>query len=114
MDFLTVEFSDGDCGAASVVAGFEALAGAAARGEPDAALELDVAEDADLPAEHDVLACFGRAGDACLGGDHIVLANFDVVGNLDEIVYFRAFADDRLLKAGAIDAGIGSDFYVVF
>lgn len=114
MDFLAVVFADRDCRAASIVAGFHALAGAAAGGDADVVFELDVAEDAGLTAEHDMLACLGGTCDACLGGDDVMLPDLDVVGDLDEIVDFRAFADDGLFEARTIDGGVGADLDVVF
>ena len=37
----------------------------------------------------------------------------DVVPDLHEIINFRAFPDDRILKGPAIDAAVGADFHVV-
>ena len=37
----------------------------------------------------------------------------DVVPDLDQIINFRAFADDRVLKGAPVDGRIGADFDVV-
>ena len=49
-----------------------------------------------------------------MGGDDVVLADFDVVGDLDEVVDFGALADEGRFEAGAVDGGVGADFNVVF
>src|ERR1019366_3495848 len=49
-----------------------------------------------LSGEDDVLAKLATAGDAHLRDDQGAFADFDVVRDLDEVVNFRAFADDDI------------------
>ena len=45
--------------------------------------------------------------------DHTMAADDDVVPDLDEIINFRALADDRILKGAAVDGRVGPDLDVV-
>src|ERR1019366_6780570 len=66
-----------------------------------------------LSGEDDVLAKLATAGDAHLRDDQGAFADFDVVRDLDEVVNFRAFADDRRAQRSAINRHVGADFHVV-
>ena len=114
MDFLPVVFGNGHGGAASVFAGFERFADAAAGGDHDEIVQFYMADDPYLAAEHDVFAGFYGAGDAGLSGDDVVFTDFDVVSDLDKVVDFGSFTDDGGFEAGPIDGGVGADFDVVF
>ena len=67
-----------------------------------------------LTAEHTPLADFGRTGNACLRGDDGVAADFHVVGYLYQVVQLDSFVDDGGSHGGAVDAGVGTDFHVIF
>lgn len=106
--------SDGDCWAAAVLAGFQRLANAAAGCDKDVVFELDMADNSNLAAKHDVFAGFNRSGDASLSCDDVVLANFNVMGDLDEVVDLCPISDDGSLEARAVDGRVGADLYVIF
>ena len=75
--------------------------------------DLDVADGARLAAHDDEIAELGRARNADLPDDHAMPADDDVVPDLHQIINFRAFADDRILKGPAVDGLVGADFHVV-
>ena len=68
---------------------------------------------ANLSAKHAPVANLGRTGHADLGRHHGILANFAVVGNLDEVVKLHAPAHIGAAHRGAVNAGICADFHVV-
>ena len=105
---------DRDGGTAAIFARFERFADAAAGSNHGEIIDCDVAENAHLPAHHDMMARFGRAGDAGLRSDQIVGADFDIVGNLDEVVDLRSLANDRRIETGTIDGCIGANLDIVF
>src|SRR5438105_3217708 len=73
---------------------------------------MDVIAHAALPAHEDVVARGRRARNTNLGGEGIVLADLDVVGDLHEVVDLGAVADGGRLKSAAVDAGASTDFDV--
>lgn len=74
---------------------------------------LDMVGKGGLPRHHHVIARGTRAGNPHLAGHDIVLADLAVMGDLDEIVDFRALANARGLKSPSIDGRAGADFNVV-
>ena len=42
-----------------------------------------------------------------------MLADADVVPDLDQIVELHTIFDDRVVQSASVDAGIGSDFHIV-
>src|SRR5947209_3655248 len=69
--------------------------------------------DAGLAAHGNVVPDGARAGDANLGGKYVVLADFAVVGDLDEVVDLGAVADRGRLKRAAVDGAPRADLDVV-
>ena len=88
----------------------------------DAALAADdgvivkprVLADADLTADEALRANCRTAGDTCLRGDDRVLADFNVVGNLDQVIKLHAAANDGRFERSPIDAGVRADFDIIF
>jgi hypothetical protein len=72
-------------------------------GNLGAVADLDVADQTGMTAHDDVIAKLGRARNADLAYNHAVAPHHHVVPDLDEIINFRAFADDGILKSAAID-----------
>ena len=115
MDLLAIVFGKGHDGAAGVFAGiFDGLADAAAGGDHDEIGDVDMADDAGLPAENDVAAGFCRTGNARLRDDDVVRADNDVVADLNEVVDLGAGGDAGGLKTGSVDGGVRADFDVIF
>ena len=75
--------------------------------------DLYVARRTRLATHHNEIAEFGRSGNSRLADYDAVSANNDVVPDLHEIINFRAFTDDRILKSTAIDRCIGTDLYMI-
>jgi hypothetical protein len=67
-----------------------------------------------LAGEDAVVADFGGAGEAGLAADHIVGAKLGGVAYQDEVVDFGAATYAGFAHRGAVDAGVGLDFDVVF
>ena len=75
--------------------------------------DADVPDRARLAAHDDVVAELGGARDAGLGDDHAMATDYDVVPDLDEIINFRSFTDDRILKRASVDGRIRANLHVV-
>ena len=61
---------------------------------------------ADLPAKNNAVADFTAAGYADLAGHQAALADYHVMGNLNEVIDFRACADSRLAEFCPVNAAI--------
>ncbi len=83
-------------------------------GDDDSVSDGEVTDDADLSGEDDAFAEGGGAGEADLGADKAIGTNIGAVAYLDEVVDFGAGLDAGLADSGAVDAGVGLDFDVVF
>ena len=115
MDLLAIMLRKGHDGTAGIFAGiFDCLADAAAGGDHDEIGDVDVADDAGLSAENDVAACFCRTSNARLRDDDVVLAENDVVADLNEVINFGAGRDAGRFKTGPVDGGVRADFDVIF
>ena len=79
----------------------------------DALAERQVAGDAHLPRQHDVVLDRRAAGDADLRGQQRPAPDRDAVRDLHEVVDLRARADARLADRGPIDRRVGADLHVV-
>ncbi len=73
-----------------------------------------MAYDANLAPHHHAPASLGAACDPCLGGEDVVFAQFDVMGDLDEVVDFGAAGYPGRFESGSVEGSIGADFDVVF
>ena len=97
-----------DNGSGSYVAGDAAL-----RRDNGAIADFAVTHHSNLPGENDFVADIGRAGEAYLCGQQRVFSDVRAVADLHQVVNFRAATYARFADAGAVNAGIGLDLYVV-
>ena len=74
---------------------------------------MDVIGDSRLPRNYDVVT--GRAGtrDAHLTDQEVMLADLNIVGDLDEIVDFGAVANAGRLESAAVDGGASAHLHVI-
>src|SRR5271170_71106 len=84
-----------------------------ARAEHDASADCNVVGHPHLPADHGKISDRYAARYADLRDDQAVPSDRAVVSDLDEIVDFRAFANDRIAGRAAIDRGVGADLDIV-
>src|SRR5690349_9919731 len=105
-------FSDGNRGASSILSLFEGFTDSSSTRDHHSVVESHVADDAGLTSENDRFSRFRRTGDACLCDDDVIFSDLYVVGDLAEVIDFRAAADDRSFEAGAVDRRIRSYLYV--
>ena len=75
--------------------------------------DFQVASDADLPSEDNVVAQLRAARNARLGNDEAVFPDNDVVPDLHQVVYFGSLADDSRPERAAINGHVRADFDVV-
>jgi len=61
-----------------------------------------------------MLAHLGTPRDPYLGRDYRMFADSHIVGNLDEVINFRAALNDRLAQSRAIYCGIRANLNVIF
>src|SRR6202041_1093597 len=76
-------------------------------------LDLRVISDPDLASDHHVFANRTAAGDTGLGRQHRMLANPNVVGDLNQIIDFYTVCDRRDVERTPINRCIRADFHVV-
>ncbi len=100
--------------AADDLAGLDVAGDSRLRGGDGSVAYGAVAGDADLSGEDDAAADGGRSGEADLGTEQGVAADGGAVAYLDEIVDLGPGVDAGFADAGAVDAGVGLDFDVVF
>src|SRR5438067_231322 len=74
---------------------------------------LEMAGQTNLAGKSDIMAEFGAAGDACLRHDQAMLANNNIVRDLHQVIYFRAFSDGGRPEGAAVNGDIGPDFDIV-
>ena len=72
-----------------------------------------MADNANLAAQSYEIAKFGTARNTRLRHDNAMPSDDDVVPDLDEIINFRAFSDNRISKGTAVDRRVGSDLHIV-
>ncbi len=77
-------------------------------------IEPRVFSNPDLPSQDRVRTDGRTPGNSRLGCDNSVFADFHVVRDLDEIIQFRAAPHNRGFQRTAVDAGVRSDFDIVF
>ena len=73
----------------------------------------DVTIHAGLSGHDDVVADFGAAGDTDLRAEKIVLADFDIVSQMAEVIDLGTAADDGVVHRAIVDGGAGTNFSVV-
>src|SRR2546427_2851989 len=84
-----------------------------ARGDHGEVADGHVIGDARLPTNHHMMARLAAAGDAYLRHQDVMLTDLDVVGDLDQVVHFRAATDDRLAEGGAVHGHVRAQLHVV-
>ena len=67
-----------------------------------------------MSREDDAAAGGGGTGEASLSAEHGVGTDVAGVSDKDQVVDFCAVADARFADGGAVDAGVGLNFDVVF
>src|SRR5690349_19332655 len=67
-----------------------------------------------LSGKNDAAASGGGTGEASLSAEHGVGTDLAGVADENEVVDFCAVADARFANGGAVDAGVGLDFHVIF
>src|SRR5437588_713217 len=83
-------------------------------GSDHAIANLAVACDSDLPGQNYVLSNLRRAGQTSLGAEQGIFTYPGAMSNLDKIVDFRALRNVGFPDAGAVHAGVGLHFDVIF
>src|SRR5262245_51758131 len=68
---------------------------------------------ADLPGQDDIIAKLCAPGNASLRHHQAVLADGYIVGNLDQVIDLRAFADNGWAQGTAVNGYVGPDLDVV-
>src|SRR5690606_25544633 len=99
--------------AAHVGAGRHGGGDAGLGADPGAPPEGQVAADPRLPAHDDAVAQPGAAGDAHLRHHQAVAAEADVVPHVHQVVQLRPGADDGVVHAPPVHAGVGAHLDVV-
>ena len=100
-------------GARDDLAGGYVAADAGLSGDDDAVADGVVSGRGGLTGEDDVLADFGGACEAYLSAEEGVFADGAAVAYLDEVVDLGPRGDAGFSDGGAVDGGVGLDFYVV-
>ena len=97
-------FPRGHCRKSHVGAGPRQVLGhAAASRHHHLGAQFQMPRNPGLGRDHDVIPDRYATGDPDLGDDDAVLADDDVVSNLDEVIDFRSLPDPRLAESCAID-----------
>ena len=66
-----------------------------------------------MAANHHIIANLRAAGDADLSGDQAVPSDAHVMGNLHEVVYLAALADNGVAQRATIDGRVCADLDVI-
>lgn len=82
-------------------------------GQMDMVGDVEVAGHSGGAPKHTMTADPGAARNANLGRHGTVIANVNVMGDLDEIIQLHAIADHGIVQRAPVDGGIGADFHVV-
>lgn len=75
--------------------------------------DAKMAVDSALASDRDEVFDCRRSGDADLRGEKTLTSDFDVMGDLHEVIDFRAAADDGVTAAATVDRGVGPDLDIV-
>src|SRR5579872_943442 len=76
--------------------------------------DLTMANDAHLAGQNHVVSDLCGAGNADLRRQQRILANMRAMANLHQIIDFGPPGNVSFADAGAIDAGVGLNFHVIF
>src|SRR5260221_13601318 len=82
-------------------------------GDPGTFTDFEMISQGRLPANHYVILERGATRDAHLGDDDAALPQYDVVGDLDQIVDDGAGTHDRIPGGAAVKRRVGADVDVV-
>jgi len=114
-DSLAVELRDGDSGRATIPAASSQMSHHAALCRYlNPITDLEMLRDSNLTANQAKVAQMRAPRNSGLGGDETVLANTDIVTNLDEVVQLGSGANYCVLPAPAVYRGVGTDLDPVF
>src|SRR6056297_337722 len=64
-------------------------------------------------AEYTVPSNAGTAGNADHGRHGAVIADANVMGNLDEVIEFHPITDDGVVECATINGGVGTHFHII-
>jgi len=78
------------------------------------ALHASMVTEAHLTANNCVIFNYCTPGNSGLRGNDDSLSNFNIVGNLDEVVDLGSAPDASDSQGASIDRGIGAYFYIIF
>jgi hypothetical protein len=66
-----------------------------------------------LSSQYDILANLSATGNPNLGYDDAIFSDNYVMGNLDEVVYFRSPLNPGFAHCGPVDCTIGTDLHII-
>src|SRR5690554_211203 len=75
---------------------------------------IDMAHQTNLSTHHHIFPDFSRARNATLSRNHRVLADFHIMGYLDQVVQLDTILDNGRSHSGAVYYRIGPYFYFIF
>src|SRR5690349_15991041 len=75
--------------------------------------DFKMACDPHLAGQNDIISQLRAASDASLGNDEAVLADGDIMSNLDKVVDFGASSDDCGSQRPAINRNVSPDFDII-
>jgi hypothetical protein len=73
----------------------------------------DMADRSRLPAHYNEITELSRTGNARLSNDYAMSADHNVVPDLNQIINFGTFSDNRILERASVNGGISAYFNVV-
>src|SRR5205807_5543977 len=76
--------------------------------------DFQMAGEAALAGDGDVIAKLGRASDANLGDEQAMFADLHVVPDLDQIIDLGPLTNHSFAERGAVDCGASADLDVIF
>src|SRR5215472_9119691 len=105
------------CGSApeddSLAAEYFLIEHATLAAKDDAFFDFRVLANSDLPADNCPGSNPRAARDSCLRCNHNILANLDVVPNMDHVVELRTAADDSCVERSTVDSTIRTDLDII-
>jgi len=104
---------DGWC-AADQRSGSDIIGDAALWSDDSGFAHLAVADHSDLPRQNHTIAYFRGAAEADLRAEQGIVADLRSVADLHQVVNLDSTTDVGFADTGAVDAGVGLDFHIVF
>src|SRR5437868_989764 len=84
------------------------------RGDLDAVADFQMAGEAALARDRDVIAKLGGTGNPDLGDEQAMFADLHVVPDLDQVIDLGPLAYHGFAEGGAVDCGASADLDVIF